>query len=102
MCTELFRVPVADAKAPNFTLSEEQLKAYNPSAWFTSTELIDTVPSPLSIPTEDDLEVITNGIPISQLPTLTRWPSGPSSTSGSAGSASSAAGSESFAPRPAI
>lgn len=43
MATELFRVPLADPTKPDFTISEEQLAGYNPSAWFTSTELLDTV-----------------------------------------------------------
>ncbi len=43
MATELFRVPLADAAKPDFTLSDTQLAGYNPSAWFTSTEMVDTV-----------------------------------------------------------
>jgi hypothetical protein len=77
MATELFRIPQADAAKPDFTISEQQLASYNPSAWFTSTEMLDTVPPLDDWPTEDDLEVLTNGIPISQLPVLGRWPSGP-------------------------
>ncbi|MFO0203596.1 MAG: hypothetical protein ACK528_10760, partial [Alphaproteobacteria bacterium] len=47
-------------------------------------------------PTEDDLQVLTDGIPISQLPVLGRWPSGPvGATSGTA-----VISSESFAPAP--
>lgn len=98
MATELFRVPLADASKPDFTLTDAHLAAYNPSAWFTSTELIDTV-SPLEEwPTEDDLEVLTSGIPISHLPVLGRWPSGPTLAAG-AGS-TNAPVSESFAPPP--
>jgi len=48
-------------------------------------------------PTEDDLEVLTSGIPISHLPVLGRWPSGPT-LEVSAGT--SARMSESFAPPP--
>lgn len=77
MATELFRVPVADAAKPDFTLSDAQINSYNPSEWFTSTEMIDVVPSLTDWPTEDDLEPLTNGIPVSQLPILGRWPSGP-------------------------
>lgn len=97
MATELFRIPLADATKPDFTITEEQLAGYNPSAWFTSTELIDTVAPLDDWPTEDDLEVLTNGIPISHLPVLGRWPSGPSST---VGSGTSIPASESFAPAP--
>ena len=97
MATELFRIPLADAIKPDFTISEEQLAGYNPSAWFTSTELLDTVAPLDDWPTEDDLEVLTNGIPISHLPVLGRWPSGPS---GTIGSGTSVPVGESFAPAP--
>jgi hypothetical protein len=98
MVTELFRVPLADASKPDFTLTDAQLAAYNPSAWFTSTELLDTVAPLDDWPTEDDLEVLTNGIPISHLPVLGRWPSGPTMAVG-AGSTNVPV-SESFAPPP--
>lgn len=98
MAVELLRVPSVDAEKPDFTISDEQLKAYNPTAWFTSTELVDTVPREEGIPTEDDLEVLTDGIPVSQLPILGRWPSGPVA-SGTTGSTVAPA-SESFAPAP--
>ncbi len=75
MAVELFQVPLEVASAPDFTLSDEQLRSYNPSAWFTSTEMIDTVPPAGEEPTEGDLEVLTNGIPVTQLPQLGRWPS---------------------------
>jgi hypothetical protein len=97
MATELFRVPLADASKPDFTLTDAQLAAYNPSAWFTSTELIDTVAPLDDWPTEDDMEVLTNGIPISHLPVLGRWPSGPTLESGTGAGARV---SESFAPPP--
>ena len=97
MATELFRIPLADATKPDFTITEEQLAGYNPSAWFTTTELIDTVAPLDDWPTEDDLEVLTNGIPISHLPVLGRWPSGPS---GTVGTGTSVPVGESFAPAP--
>lgn len=96
MATELFRIPLEDAAKPDFTLSEEQLRTYDPSAWFTSTEMIDTVPPHEDRPTEDDLAVLTNGIPISHLPVLGRWPSGPTASSSGAGTPTG----ESFAPAP--
>jgi len=97
MATELFRVPLEEASKPDFTLTDQQLAGYNPSIWFTSTELLDTVPEIEDWPTEDDLEVLTNGIPISHLPKLGRWPSGPEVT---ANSSQNATPSESFAPAP--
>jgi len=74
MATELLRIPLADAEKPDFLITDENLNTYNPGAYFTTTEMIDTVPSDLIWPTEDDLEPLTNGIPVSQLPTLGRWP----------------------------
>ncbi|MFM7925577.1 MAG: hypothetical protein ACKPJJ_35590, partial [Planctomycetaceae bacterium] len=95
MATELFRVAAADASKPDFTLSDEQLGAYNPSAWFTSTEMLDTVPPLEDWPTEDDLQILTDGIPISQLPVLGRWPNGPVS-----GSTAGKSTTDAFAPAP--
>lgn len=78
MATTLLMVPRADAEKPDFTLTEAQLAAYDPSKWFTSTELIDTVPDLQAWPTEDRLKVLTDGIPISHLPQLGPYPeSGP-------------------------
>jgi hypothetical protein len=78
MATTLLMVPRADAEKPDFTLTEAQLAAYDPSKWFTSTELIDTVPDLQTWPTEDRLKVLTDGIPISHLPQLGPYPeSGP-------------------------
>jgi hypothetical protein len=76
MATELFQVPVSEASAPTFTLTETHLKSYDPSKFFTSTELIDTPPAFDSIPTEDDLTVLTGGIPASMLVGLTTYPRG--------------------------
>jgi hypothetical protein len=75
MAVELFQVPLADAQKPDFTLTEEQLAAYDPGKWFTQTELIDTVPDLTNWPTEDQLQPLTNGIAIPNLPVLPRWPS---------------------------
>jgi len=74
MSVDLFRVPVDEARALDFTLSQEQLLSYDPAKWFTETEMIDTVPDIHSIPTEDDLKPLTDGIPVSQLPSLYPWP----------------------------
>ena len=99
MATELFRVPLVEASKPDFTISDEQLASYNPSVWFTSTEMLDTVAPLDDWPTEDDLEVLTNGIPISHLPILGRWPNGPVANSGTNGQAT-VPPTESFAPAP--
>lgn len=98
MATELFRVPTEEAAKPDVTLTNEQLTSYNPSAWFTSTEMLDTVPSLEDWPAEDDLQILTDGIPISQLPLLGRWPNGP--MTGGSGVTGTAVARESFGPSP--
>lgn len=100
MSVELLKVPATEAEKPDFTLTEEQLRAYDPTKWFSQTEMIDTVARDEEIPTEDDLEVLTNGIPISQLPVLGRWPSGPITAGTPASSGTAPAPAESFAPPP--
>lgn len=93
MATELFNVPAAEAAALDFTLTEAQIKAYNPAAWFTQTEMIDTVAPIEDWPTEDDLQLLTDGIPVTVLPTLGRWPTGsPGGMGASASAGSSSAG----------
>lgn len=74
MCTELFNVPVAEASDPAFVLTDAHFQAYNPSKWFTSTELIDTVPPLMVRPSEDALEPITSGLAVATLPKLPKWP----------------------------
>lgn len=76
MATELFNVPVAEASKLDFTLTEAHIAAYDPGKFFSSTELIDRVPRMADIPTEDDLGVLTDGIPASRLVGLCLWPSG--------------------------
>lgn len=98
MSTELFRVPLADAEKPDFTLTDEQIKSYNPSKWFTSTEMIDKVPDLEEWPTEDDLSVLSAGIAVGHLPELGRWPQGPSDDI--AATANDQSTGEAFAPAP--
>ena len=59
--------------AVDYVIDDKVFATYDPSKWFTSTEMIDTVPMEQDIPTEDDLEPITNGIPVNQLPKLGRY-----------------------------
>ena len=84
MAVELLQVSPSDASVPKdssgnpnwyaFTLSADQLKAYSPSTWFTPTELVDTVSPIDDIPGAYDLEALTNGIPIPELPVLKPYP----------------------------
>lgn len=76
MAIELFGVNKDDAKALDFLLTDADLSAYDPAKYFTSTEMIDTVPPLGDVPTEDDLQVLTNGIPATRLVNLTKYPSG--------------------------
>lgn len=76
MAVELFGVPIEAAKALDFTLTAEQLASYRPEAVFTSTEMIDTMPPTALVPTEDDVRVLTDGIPASLLVGLSTYPSG--------------------------
>lgn len=76
MATELFQVPLIEAEKPDFTLTDAHFNSYNPSKFFTSTELIDTVPDIENLPTEDDLRTVTDGIPASVIVGLRPWPSG--------------------------
>lgn len=74
MATELFGVSRAEADKPGFLLTDEQLGKYNPSAFVTSTERIDTVAPMREILTEDSMFVIRSGILVTQLPNLTSYP----------------------------
>jgi hypothetical protein len=76
MATELFQVALADAEKPDFALTDAHFQGYNPAKFFTSTELIDTVPPLDLIPTEDDLAVLTDGIPANMLTGLSNYPRG--------------------------
>lgn len=74
MAIELFQVPLSLADADDFTLTSEQLNSYDPTKWFTSTEMTDIVPLIGQEPTEDDLAPLTAGIPVTMIPNLGRWP----------------------------
>lgn len=89
---ELLAIDPTKFEDPKFTIQDSDFAAYNPSSYFTSTEMIDTVPEEINRPTEDDLEPITNGIPIDLLPAMGRYPgtSGLSTGQTNAASTSSA------------
>jgi hypothetical protein len=73
MCTELFGKNAAEVTR-EFRLTPEDFNSYNPNEFFTSTEMVDTVPRLDRVFTEDKLELLSQGIPISQLPKLEPWP----------------------------
>ena len=101
MATELFGVDPEAAKALDFTLTEQDLQGYDPGKFFTSTEMIDTVPRLDTVPTEDDLMVLTDGIPATMLVGLSKYPGGdpPQGVQQAAGGGQQAAGGG-FAPPP--
>ncbi len=75
MAIELFGVPRETAMAPGFALSDDQLRSYNPAAFFTGTEMVDTVPRLDRVFTEDRLALLAEGIPVTELPAdLAPWP----------------------------
>ncbi|MCC7475033.1 MAG: hypothetical protein IT425_06525, partial [Pirellulales bacterium] len=74
MAVELFGKSRDVAMADGFALSDADFAAYNPGDFFTQTEMIDTVPRLDRVFTEDRLEVLAEGIPVTELPDLTPWP----------------------------
>lgn len=75
MAIELFGKQRAEAMASGFVLTEADFAAYNPSEFFTATEMVDTVPRLDRVLTEDRLELLAEGIPVTQLPAdLAPWP----------------------------
>ena len=74
MAVELFGVPKEQAELPGYIMSEEVLAAYNPSQFFTSTELIDTVAPFNNVFTEDMLLPLSDGIKVTDLPELRPYP----------------------------
>lgn len=75
MATEYFGKKVEDAKVPGFLLTEEDFAAYNPAAFFTETEMVDTVPALDNVFTEDRKAHLAAGIPLHELPKLEPFPS---------------------------
>ena len=75
MAVELFGKTRAEATADGFVLTDADLVAYDPSKFFTSTEMVDTVPRLDRVFTEDRLELLSEGIPITELPAdIAPWP----------------------------
>lgn len=74
MATELFGKTAADTDKPGFILTDADFSAYNPGAFFTRTELTDTVSPFETVFTEDQLDLLRAGIPVTSLPQLPTWP----------------------------
>ena len=74
MAIELFGKTREEVSVAGFVLSDTDLAAYDPTAFFTQTELVDTVPRLNWVFTEDRLAVLAEGINITDLPELVPWP----------------------------
>lgn len=75
MSVELFGKSRDEAMTDGFMLSDSDLAAYDPSKFFTSTEMVDTVPRLDRVFTEDRLELLSEGLPITELPAdIGPWP----------------------------
>jgi hypothetical protein len=80
--SELFNLPKERVEALDFTLTDEDFKNYAPSKLVAESEMIDTLLPETEMLTEDMLEPLTNGIPLSLMPELGRWPTGSPSVDG--------------------
>lgn len=100
MATELFGIDPSKITA-GFVLTDADLSAYNPSKFYTSTEMIDTIPEVSTIPTEDDLVPLTDGIPASLLVNIQKYPSGAASDV-AAGTSTTTAGATTATTAPAF
>ena len=75
MAIELFGKTREQATVDGFVLTDADLAGYNPAEFFTSTEMVDTVPRLDRVFTEDRLELLAEGIPVTDLPAdLRPWP----------------------------
>jgi hypothetical protein len=75
MAIELFGKARDAASADGFVLSDADFTGYNPGSFFTQTEMVDTVPRLDRVFSEDRLELLAEGIPVTQLPAeLGPWP----------------------------
>ena len=75
MAIELFGKTRDSRQADGFVLTDADFSAYNPGDFFTQTEMVDTVPRLDRVFTEDRLELLAEGIPVTQLPAnLSPWP----------------------------
>ncbi|WP_339739197.1 hypothetical protein [uncultured Maricaulis sp.] len=74
MAIELFGKTREEALDPIFSLQDSDFQSYNPHDAFPGTEFVDTVPPLNRVMTEDQLGVLRDGIPVSELPQLSEWP----------------------------
>lgn len=74
MAVELFGKTREEANASGFLLTQEDFSSYNPGAFFTSVEMVDTVPALDNVLTEDRKAHLAAGILVTDLPVLKPYP----------------------------
>lgn len=103
MAIELFGKQREAALADGFVLTEADFAAYNPGEFFTATEMVDTVPRLDRVLTEDRLELLAEGIPVTELPAdIAPWPTNLTNFYGTARKSGSTTGSTTSGPSPII
>jgi len=74
MAVDMFQKTAAEVDSPDFILTDADFQAYDPSKFFTETEMVDT-PSHLGqILTEDMVKHLREGIAVTELPHLVPHP----------------------------
>lgn len=74
MATELFGKTAADAGKPGYILQDADFTAYDPTRVVMPSESVDVVPPFEYVFTEDQLDVLRQGIPVTMLPPLPTYP----------------------------
>lgn len=74
MAIELFGKTRDEVANPIFLLTDADFQSYDPTKLFPGTEAFDTVPALNRVMTEDQLGILRDGIPYTQLPNLKPWP----------------------------
>lgn len=72
---EVLGIDQARGADPSFLPTDADYSAYNPSKYFTSTELVDTVSPFSTIFTAQQLQILGNGILTTNMPICTPYPS---------------------------
>jgi len=90
IATDLFQKSKADAKKPEFILTEADFAAWDWTEWYVDTERIETVVHSEWVFTEDDLDILARGIPATHLPKLEPFPGTSNPDAGSLGEVTAA------------
>lgn len=74
MALELLGKTLEQVSVPGFALTDADFRAYDPTKFFTSTELTDTVHPLDLVLTEDRIRLLRQGINTIDLPDIKPWP----------------------------